>query len=293
MKVGRFGPFCFCLFAAVAAGCCETRPSVSALGPCDACGPTARLPRGRLAPVVATDPIPADPVPLVPAQPGLTAPPGTNGSPVPQQPSFRPPAGPGARLFGPETGDGTPAPPAPQPAAPPESRPTQPPTGAEPPPAPNVDVPGFTVVKNQVASGQKPFADGLTWLREKGFRTVLHLRAPGEDDTAHRRQFEARGFRFVAIEVSAQTLSRDVVDQFNHAVGDASNLPLYVYDRDGALAGGLWYLHFRIVDGLSHEQAVSKAAPLGLNSDADGGPHREIWLAIQKYLSMSKATSKI
>ena len=57
---------------------------------------------------------------------------------------------------------------------------------SEPPP---VDVPGYTVVRARVASGQQPFPDGIAWLQTKGYRTVLHLRAPGEDGTAARRQF--------------------------------------------------------------------------------------------------------
>ena len=31
------------------------------------------------------------------------------------------------------------------------------------------------------------------WLAANGYKTVLHLRAPGEDDVTDRRQFEARG----------------------------------------------------------------------------------------------------
>jgi protein tyrosine phosphatase (PTP) superfamily phosphohydrolase (DUF442 family) len=182
------------------------------------------------------------------------------------------PAGdPGARLQQPEIGENT------QPLKPKEETPAQP-----------VDVPQFAEVKPGVASGQKPFAEGLNWLKDKGYRTVLHIRAPGEDDTAARRQFEAKGFRYLSLEVSPQTLNRDIVDQFNRIVGDPANRPLFVYDRDSSLAGGLWYLHFRIVDGLSNDKATAQAAALGLNPDADGGPHKAMWLAVQSYLSMSK-----
>jgi hypothetical protein len=50
------------------------------------------------------------------------------------------------------------------------------------------------------------------------------------------------------------------------------------------LAGALWYLHFRIVDGLAHEEARDKAARLGLKPAQDG-EHKRMWLAIQNYLS--------
>jgi hypothetical protein len=84
--------------------------------------------------------------------------------------------------------------------------------------------------------------------------------------------------------VSPQTLNREVMDQFNHLVTDVSNLPLFVYDKDGVLQGGLWYLHFRIIDQASDDEARIRAGRLGLKEN--GGPEqREMWLAVQKYWS--------
>jgi len=31
-------------------------------------------------------------------------------------------------------------------------------------------------------------------------------------------------------------------------VREEGDLPMFVYDRDGAVAGGLWYLHFRTAE---------------------------------------------
>jgi protein tyrosine phosphatase (PTP) superfamily phosphohydrolase (DUF442 family) len=259
------------VLAAGAQGCACSRPDVpttgqvSSFGACDSCSAVAQLPRGRLTPT-----------------PGVPLPPGG------ASPGTEPSGPPRVRLLVPETppsdtGGGVGNPPSVGESA----RPTQPPSSEEPP-ALNADVPGFAVVKPQVASGQKPFADGLNWLKEKGYRTVLHVRPPGEDDSAIRRQFEAKGFRYLSLEVSPQALTPEVVDRFNRTVNDTNNLPLYVFDRDSALVGGLWFLHFRIIDGLANEKATAEAARLGLNPDADAGPHREMWLAVQKYLQMSK-----
>jgi protein tyrosine phosphatase (PTP) superfamily phosphohydrolase (DUF442 family) len=248
------------LLAAGALGCATDRVSSYPPGTvfsCNSCNTMAQLPRGRLVPAMPPPaPLPAGP----PTKPGPVVPP----APLPS-------GDPGARLQQPEIGENT------QPLKPKEETPAQP-----------VDVPQFAEVKPGVASGQKPFAEGLNWLKDKGYRTVLHVRAPGEDDTAARRQFEAKGFRYLSLEVSPQTLNREIVDQFNRIVGDPANRPLFVYDRDSSLAGGLWYLHFRIVDGLSNDKATAQAAALGLNPDADGGPHKAMWLALQSYLSMSK-----
>jgi hypothetical protein len=155
-----------------------------------------------------------------------------------------------------------------------------------------VDIPQFAFARKNVASGQKPFIDGLDWLRARGYRTVLHVRSPGENDSVARRQFEARGFRYISLEVSPTTLSRELVEAFNRIVTDPANLPLFAYDRDSSLLGGLWYLHFRTYEGYAHERAAIKAGELGLNIDADAGPHRDMWLAIQRFLQISKPTKR-
>ena len=147
-----------------------------------------------------------------------------------------------------------------------------------------VGIPQFGYARDQVASGLKPLLEGLDWLKDNNFRTVVHVRLPGKDDSADRRQVEQRGLRFLSLEVSPQTLSKTTIEDFNHIVADPSNLPLFVYDNDGALAGGLWYLHFRMIDHASDQAARQKAARLGLPDDQNSD-HKLIWLAIQKLLA--------
>jgi protein tyrosine phosphatase (PTP) superfamily phosphohydrolase (DUF442 family) len=171
--------------------------------------------------------------------------------------------------------DGSRKPGAPPPPAAPEDR--------SPPQLP-VDIPQYALAKERVASALKPFPDGLDWLKTQGYRTVLYLRGPGEDDSADRKQVEKRGLKYISLEVAPESLTRTTVDEFNAIVGEAGNLPLFVYDRDGMLAGGMWYLHFRRIDGLTDAEARKKAAALGLKED-ENGPHRVMWLAIQKVLS--------
>jgi hypothetical protein len=74
------------------------------------------------------------------------------------------------------------------------------------------------------------------------------------------------------------------VEAFNQIVADANTYPLFVYDKDGTLAGALWYLHFRTAPGESDTAARARAARLGLKEDA-GAEQRAMWAAIQKFLS--------
>ncbi len=209
-------------------------------------------------------------------------PPETGGGNPPLE---NPPAG-GARLRPPvvtEQVTPAPAPPNPKPPEVKEQKAFAPPERATPPALP-VGIPQFAQVGAKVASGLRPMLDdGLDWLQKNGYRTVLHLRRPGEEDGADRKQIEKRGMRYVSVEVSPQTLARKTVDEFSRLVGDTAAQPLFVYDRDGALAGALWYLHFRLADGSSDEAARVRASALGLRQDREG-MHRDMWQAAQQLL---------
>jgi protein tyrosine phosphatase (PTP) superfamily phosphohydrolase (DUF442 family) len=220
----------------------------------------------------------------MPAQPSWQVP--TDGRVQLSIPQTPPPpiALEGARLQTPEFAPQSP----PMPRAPddtaaaPPANPSQV-TPSQATPALPVGIPQYAVVQDQVASGLKPLLDGLDWLKDNGYRAVLHIRQPGEDDSADRRQIEKRGLYFLSLDVTPDNLTRATVDEFNRIVGTAANRPLFVYDRDGMLAGGLWYLHFRTTDRLNDETARAQASRLGLKEDARG-EHRIMWLAIQKVL---------
>jgi protein tyrosine phosphatase (PTP) superfamily phosphohydrolase (DUF442 family) len=163
------------------------------------------------------------------------------------------------------------------------SRPS-PPADRGTPPLP-VSIEQFAVVRDrEVYAGLKPSLEGLQWLKANGYRAVLYVRELGQHDAADRRQIEQLGLTYLSLEVSPQTLNKAVADNFNRLVGDRANYPLFVYDRSGALAGGLWYLHYRTARNESDEAARIMARQLGLKEDRDG-EHRDMWLAVQKYLS--------
>ncbi len=277
-----------------------TTPRPGVAPPCASCGfPSPQPPR--------YNPNPAPVIPGTYPPAGPVAPP--PGAEIQQNSYVPPPAGasspPAPAAISPGVSLGAPEPVEPLPS---ESRPPQEstrpytPQTPEPPKAPvmppaqdegtaspalPVDIPQFAVAKQDVASGQEPFADGVTWLKAHGYRTVLHIRTPGEDDQAARRRFEESGLRYLSLEVSPRTLSKEVVDKFNRLIANPDNLPLFVYDKDSSLTGGLWYLHFRLVDKETDERARDDAGRLGFREDQNG-PHKEMWIAVQSYLSNMK-----
>ncbi|MGH7169470.1 MAG: fused DSP-PTPase phosphatase/NAD kinase-like protein, partial [Gemmataceae bacterium] len=278
-------------------------------GTCDRCATRGPMPprfSPNTTPVVPGPPAPAVMAPppgSLPAPPAQGAPPPGSAYPPPgaaiQQNGYNPPGpptssapsgvAPSVYLEQPEPVAPEPAKPMPNNTAPPrETRPYTPQTPEPPParddhaasPALPVDIPQFAMVKPNIASGQEPFAEGVPWLKSHGYRTVLHIQAPGADDSAARRRFEQSGLRYLRLEVSPRTLSKDIVDQFNRLVADANNLPLFVYDKDSSLAGALWYLHFRLVDRATDEKAREDAEHLGFKKDR-GDAHLNMWLAVQ------------
>jgi protein tyrosine phosphatase (PTP) superfamily phosphohydrolase (DUF442 family) len=281
---------------------CATPERVSSYPPLPPAPPPPNAPCNRCAantpPPPRFTPTPAETPSNYYTPPTYTPPPSAPPAytPPPNQGSYAPP--PTARLSPPEPVAQNP-PPAETPR---EAAKTSPPQTVEPPPAsiPSrsaplvknepvetpklpVDIPLFAVVKSRVATGQQPFPDGVAWLQNEGYRTVLHLRPPGETDTAAQRVFEKRGLRYVSLEVGPRNLTKEVVEQFNKAAADESNQPLFVFDRDSSLAGPMWYLHFRTAGGMADDKAQAEAARLGFRKDQDDNA-RTMWIAVQNYL---------
>jgi protein tyrosine phosphatase (PTP) superfamily phosphohydrolase (DUF442 family) len=249
------------LIVATAVGCRTQRTAYYAAPACPACSsfvPAPPPPEARLRPTFETPPPPPASVPQVEEKPA---------------------PGPSVRLLPPRV----------------KEDPTRPPEGKEPPvaiPGPDdgplaIELPGFAMALPKAASGLQPFPEGIDWLKKKGYKAALHLKAPGEDTAAARRLFEKRGLEYLQIEVSPGALNRAAFDAFVKAVEAEENLPIFVYDKDGSVSGGMWYLYFRLHKKESDDKARAEAARLGLRTD-DDGTHKDMWLAVQAFAASDK-----
>jgi protein tyrosine phosphatase (PTP) superfamily phosphohydrolase (DUF442 family) len=282
---------------------------------CNHCNPRAQSPCAAQAPVVVPGPG-GGPAPVPPGAPmprgPLTdpPPPAPPGGPIQskspdfsQDLTWKPGNGPTVRLYPPEVDESadntkkTPAKapevfendkPAPRvdfgkPEVPVVDKPAAPKVEAKKTNPFPVGISQFGQVSDNFAGGLRPsLDDGLDWLRDSGYKVVIYLRAPGEPDAADRKQVERRGMRFFSLEVSPETLNKNTVDDFSALVSAQNNQPLFVYDSDGARAGTLWYLHFRLGQKATAEEARRQARVLGLREDREG-THREMWNAAQKF----------
>jgi hypothetical protein len=169
------------------------------------------------------------------------------------------------------------------------SPPPVPPSPASPEKKAKSSVPAgifnFSQAVAGVFAGQRPMIDdGLDWLAENNYKTVVHLRAPGEADGPDRKLIEERfRMKYISFDVSPEMLSKARVEDFVRLVREVARQPMFVYDQDGALAGPMWYLYFRTAESLSEDEARIRANGLGLREDREGA-HRAMWMAAQKYL---------
>jgi protein tyrosine phosphatase (PTP) superfamily phosphohydrolase (DUF442 family) len=141
-----------------------------------------------------------------------------------------------------------------------------------------VGIPNFGQVNDHFAGGRRPsLDDGLDWLRDSGYKAVIYLRAPGENDAADRKQVERRGMKFYSLEISPEALNKKLVEDFIAIVSDQANQPVFAYDTDGERSGAMWFLHFRIGQKAGDENSRRQARVLGLREQG------AMWDAAQKY----------
>jgi protein tyrosine phosphatase (PTP) superfamily phosphohydrolase (DUF442 family) len=265
--MARYALFFIPALALIAAGCQTHRTSM--FGPsCPSCG-------GGVVPAPESRYRPTPPPPLLNAVPPVPREEGMLRSPSlpPAPPEGE--TGPIARLGPPRAKiDST----KPVPKSPETSVPG--PDDETPPP---IDLPGFVIARPGVATALMPFPDGIDWLAKKGYRTALHLKPASEDGAAAKRQFEKKGITYIALDVSPAALTAEVVEEFSKVVQDTGKHPLIIYDKDGSLSGGLWYLHHRLTLKATDEKARAEATRLGLRMD-DDAEHKTVWIAIQALL---------
>jgi hypothetical protein len=145
----------------------------------------------------------------------------------------------------------------------------------------------FAVVEPKLAGGSLPSTDGLDWLTEKGYKTLVDLREPGDVQSTFLAEVSRRGLRYISLPISLTTVDRDHLARFGFEVSLADARPLYFFDADGKRAGMLWYL-YRMTDkneSYDPEDASHQAEELGFGE----GPFKK---AAQDYLERLKKTAR-
>ncbi len=139
-------------------------------------------------------------------------------------------------------------------------------------------IPGYLVVESNIATGGQPTFEGMKWLKERGFKTVLNLLPDSEADPAEAGMVRQLGLEYLSIAITPRSINANAVNQFNDIAGDVKQRPLFIHDSTGSRTGAMWYLYRVTVDKTPDDRARNQAARIGLK-DTD----TELWLAIQRF----------
>ena len=128
-------------------------------------------------------------------------------------------------------------------------------------------LPNFQVVNEHVLRGGQPTDEGFQSLSQRGVKTVIDLRLPGEHSIPHERQVvETNGMRFVSVPMkglSAPTYSQ--ISQVLSIMNDQQSWPVFVHCRRGADRTGTVVACYRIQhDAWDSKQALQEAEKYGI-----------------------------
>jgi uncharacterized protein (TIGR01244 family) len=127
-------------------------------------------------------------------------------------------------------------------------------------------------------SGQ-PTAEELSTAREHGFRTIVNLRTPEENNflTDEERLVESTGISYAHIPVSPQTLDDAAVERFSQAISSEDSTPALVHCQGGGRAGVMTLLHLAIQNGWSLAETLKQSESLGNIAPTEDSPYREFF----------------
>jgi protein tyrosine phosphatase (PTP) superfamily phosphohydrolase (DUF442 family) len=141
-------------------------------------------------------------------------------------------------------------------------------------------IPNYRQPENGVATGGTPNHDGLEWLKEQGFRTVLNLLPDESIDQFEPAFVRQSGMEYISLPVTSQSLTQELLARFNDYVDDPQYHRLFIHDSSGSLTGAMWYLHRIVVDKAPQDVARSEATAIGLKNS-----NTQLWLKITDLLS--------
>jgi uncharacterized protein (TIGR01244 family) len=133
-------------------------------------------------------------------------------------------------------------------------------------------------ITNHISIGGQPDEADLQELQDKGFRTIINLRAEGERDyrAEEEREVEGRGLNYSSIPVTPELLDDMAMQRFSNAIDAEDAPPVFVHCAGGGRAGVLTLIHLAVENGWSLLQADATGKELGLTPPADS-PYRAFY----------------
>ena len=130
-----------------------------------------------------------------------------------------------------------------------------------------IDIPNARVVHGNVLTGGQPSREHLHNAREKGYRTVVNLRAEGEfDEFDEASTVDELGMRYVHIPMAgAGDLNEDNARRLHAALTEEEDAPVMVHCGSGNRVGALMAYRARHLQAHDKDEALRVGREAGLD----------------------------
>jgi protein tyrosine/serine phosphatase len=128
------------------------------------------------------------------------------------------------------------------------------------------DIPRFTVLADGLYRGGQPSSKGFQFLKEKGVKTVINLRA---EDNSEAKLVERLGMNYVQIPVSEvlpwSQIPQAAIAKYFEIINSPANYPIFFHCRRGADRTGALAALYRIaLQGWDAKKAYDEARDIGM-----------------------------
>jgi len=126
----------------------------------------------------------------------------------------------------------------------------------------DTDIPRFQLVAKGLYRGGQPTPAGFEFLKQKGIKTVVDLRAEDEEQAL----VEKLGMKYIKLPVNVwEPIPEETVESFFRVVRDPASQPVFVHCRRGADRVGVMVGFYRIAfQGWDGNRTYQEARALGM-----------------------------
>jgi uncharacterized protein (TIGR01244 family) len=133
---------------------------------------------------------------------------------------------------------------------------------------PKPPLPNFVELTPRIGTGGQPAEGGLKQLAEKGYQSIINIRASDEeyDRVAEEKQALQLGLRYYVIPFAAKEPSESQALAFDALMSALKDGKVFVHCGSGNRVGSLMMIYLSLEEGMPADKAEQEARKVGLRS---------------------------